>query len=93
LKIHGVPQSRNECPIETRSDRLNQHPPIIVRFANRDKRNELYSKRKMLQGELGELKFYFRKIPLSSIEDNVYDAKFTTHVFREVFAPAEPIFH
>jgi len=29
----------------------------------------------------------------SSLGNNGYDAKFTTHVFREVFAPAEPFFH
>jgi len=29
----------------------------------------------------------------SSIEDNGYDAKFTTHVFRVFFAPAEQFFH
>jgi len=29
----------------------------------------------------------------SSVVYNGYDAKFTTHIFREFFAPAEPIFH
>ena len=29
-----------------------QHPPIIVRFTNRDKRNEIFRKRKMLQTNL-----------------------------------------
>ena len=27
----------------------NSHPPIIVRFSNRDKRNELFSKRRLLK--------------------------------------------
>ena len=36
---------RNEREPGQANDKRNRYPPIIVRFLNRDKRNELYSKR------------------------------------------------
>jgi len=51
-----------------RSSRPNLHPPIIVRFANKDKRNELYSKRKMfksnssVKSRFGNAELSFKRI-------------------------------
>ena len=43
---------RNEREPEQANDKRNQYPPIIVRFSNRDKRNELYSKRWKIKDKL-----------------------------------------
>ena len=43
---------RNEREPGQANDKRNQHPPIIVRFSNRDKRNELYSKRWKIKDKL-----------------------------------------
>ena len=36
---------KNSTPTKAELN-LNEHPPIIVRFSNRDKRNELFAKRR-----------------------------------------------
>ena len=43
---------RNEREPGQANDKRNQYPPIIVRFSNRDKRNELYSKRWKIKDKL-----------------------------------------
>jgi len=54
---HGLPvpltqKNESQCTKPSKADinRPSQqyHPPIIARFANRDKRNELYFKKKLL---------------------------------------------
>jgi len=49
---------KNKSPVRKGNDLL-QHPPIIVRFSIRDKRNELLAKRKMLSSATTDLKSAF----------------------------------
>ena len=45
---HRMPVSEKSAKLRPKENN-NKHPPIIVRFSNRDKRNELFAKRKMLK--------------------------------------------
>jgi len=61
---------KNKSPVRKGNDYL-QHPSIIVQFSNRDKRNELLAKRKMLSSATTDLKSAFGVSTIITIRENL----------------------
>ena len=65
LPVHTNETKRNA------SNKPTEHAPIIVRFSNRDKRNELYQKRKLIKPSPDSSKDSFEDNGLIRIRENL----------------------